>query len=258
MSAPWEPADGQWDKPNESRSTGGVFFHMGPNSAGPKMGAAVVLIAIGTAFFLNNLGILPIWNLWEYWPLILVLVGVFQLSSARYEGAYVRAFLEIGAGILFLLQNLGLLHLRFAVLWPVALIGVGVLLLFRPSFARLTPGRVRDIRNEVQELTVFGGIKRVLTTRDFRGGELLAIFGGIELDLRGAEIAPGVEVQIEANAAFGGIDIKVPDRWQVEVRGMGIFGGYEDKTLTVQKGMQPGAPVLIIRGFAAFGGVNVE
>lgn len=267
---PWEHLHQHWHRPEEwdqrqeartggTRATGGLYFRMGHNPAGPKMGAALVLIVIGTAFFLNNLGILHVGSLWQYWPLLLILAGVGQISSARSEGAYVRAFIEVGVGVVFQLQNLGMLHVRLFTLWPLALIGVGILLLFRPGFARLIPARTGDIRNEVNEFAFFGGVKRVLTTRDFRGGELLSVFGGIELDLRGADIAAGVQqIHIEANAAFGGIDIKVPDRWHVEVHGMGIFGGYEDKTLAVQQGIQPGAPVLIIHGFAAFGGVNVE
>ena len=224
---PWDHLHEHWQRagdvpggqseeaPGGSRTSGGVYFRMGNNSAGPKLGAAVVLIVIGTAFFLNNLGILHVGSLWEYWPLLLMLAGLRQLYAARSEGAYVRGFLEIGAGIVFQLHNLGLLHIRLYTLWPLALIGVGILLLFRPAIAQFTGMRTGDVRNEVQEFSFFGGVKRVLTTREFRGGELLSLFGGIELDLRGADIAPGVqEIQVEANCAFGGIVIKTPDRWK--------------------------------------------
>src|SRR5439155_24114805 len=105
----------------------------------------------------------------------------------------------------------------------------------------------------------FGGLKRRLDTPNFQGGEMIAVFGGIEVDLRRAQIAStDKEVIIDANATFGGIDLKVPETWQVVTRGLGIFGGYEDKTLPPrpQEGVTP--PRLVVTGYAVFGGVTVQ
>ena len=56
---------------------------------------------------------------------------------------------------------------------------------------------------------------------------------------------------------FGGIDIRVPETWQVVVRGAGIFGGYEDKTWRAGASDEK-KPRLIVSGFAVFGGVVVK
>jgi hypothetical protein len=56
---------------------------------------------------------------------------------------------------------------------------------------------------------------------------------------------------------FGGIDIRVPETWAVTVRGTGVFGGYEDKTIEPRP-TDPKPPHLIITGVALFGGVTVK
>ncbi len=79
-------------------------------------------------------------------------------------------------------------------------------------------------------LTFFGGSKRQVNSQDFRGGDVTAVFGGYELDLRMAAIAVDQAV-IEATGIFGGIQIDRARRtWTVEARGVGIFGGFVDDT----------------------------
>jgi hypothetical protein len=87
---------------------------------------------------------------------------------------------------------------------------------------------------------------------------MIAVFGGIEVDLREANISPGKEVVVDANATFGGIELRVPYSWEVVTRGMGIFGGYEDKTVPPRptEGVTP--PRLLVTGYAVFGGVSIQ
>lgn len=105
---------------------------------------------------------------------------------------------------------------------------------------------------------MFGGVRRRLDGKDFRGGEAIAMFGGIEIDLRSAGMSSKVAV-VDANAMFGGVEIRVPDTWSVLVKGIGIFGGYEDKAApprVIDTGVQP--PQLTVTGYAIFGGVTVR
>ncbi len=81
-----------------------------------------------------------------------------------------------------------------------------------------------------------------------------ALFGGVELDLRSATFAGG-EAEIIAVAVMGGIDITVPEGLTVQVDGMGIFGGFDQRA---EGPGRPGAPVLRIKGAALFGGVDVK
>jgi predicted membrane protein len=81
------------------------------------------------------------------------------------------------------------------------------------------------------------------------------MFGGIELDMRKAA-STLQEIVIEVNAVFGGIEVRVPENWNVTVRGAGIFGGYEDKIFRAP--LDAKQPHLIVNGFAVFGGVTIQ
>jgi hypothetical protein len=63
-------------------------------------------------------------------------------------------------------------------------------------------------------------------------------------------------VIIEANAIFGGIEIRVPETWQVVLRGTGVFGGFGDQTMHAMGDAKH--PEVILTGVAIFGGVNVK
>jgi len=63
-------------------------------------------------------------------------------------------------------------------------------------------------------------------------------------------------VMIDASALFGGVDIQVPENWNVIVEGHGMFGGYEDKTLHTMP--ENARPRVVITGSAVFGGVVVK
>ena len=81
-----------------------------------------------------------------------------------------------------------------------------------------------------------------------------AMFGGVELDLSTASFAQSTS-EINAIAVFGGVEITVPDGLTVHVEGIGIFGGFDQKA---EGPGEPGAPSLVIKGAALFGGVEVK
>ena len=96
-----------------------------------------------------------------------------------------------------------------------------------------------------------------MTSQDFQGGEVVAIFGGVELDLRQAGMT-GDSAVLEINAIFGGVEIKIPRNWSAVVEGVGIFGGYADNSFQPDPAQGPGVKQLIVKGVAAFGGVDVK
>jgi cell wall-active antibiotic response 4TMS protein YvqF len=85
----------------------------------------------------------------------------------------------------------------------------------------------------------------------------VAVFGEVKIDLRKAGIA-GDQAVIDVNALFGGVDIRVPDNWRVEMRGAGIFGAFEDKTVPPRLDPAVKTPQLIITGTAVFGAAKVD
>jgi hypothetical protein len=108
--------------------------------------------------------------------------------------------------------------------------------------------------DEIALVAIFGPLQFASTASAFRGGTVLAWYGGGEVDLRGATLDPA-GARLTVKAMFGGAQLVVPDDWQVEFQLVGILGGAGDTRPA--KGRLDDAPRLVIDGFAAFGGVGV-
>jgi len=80
------------------------------------------------------------------------------------------------------------------------------------------------------------------------------LFGGGVVDLRYADFtAPDVE--IHAYSILGGQTIVLPPEVNVDVRGHGVMGGFDQK---VDGAGSPGAPTVRIKGFSLWGGVGIK
>ncbi|MFG3032850.1 DUF1707 domain-containing protein [Streptomyces sp. NPDC048253] len=82
-----------------------------------------------------------------------------------------------------------------------------------------------------------------------------AFWGGGEIDLREANFAAG-EIEINCVAIMGGVQITVPPGVEVVVRGIGVMGGFDQRETGVPG--DPGAPRVVVGGFAFWGGVGIE
>ncbi|MYW66061.1 DUF1707 domain-containing protein [Streptomyces sp. SID8379] len=85
--------------------------------------------------------------------------------------------------------------------------------------------------------------------------DCVAVMGGGELDLREANFEDR-EIVINCVAIMGGVNVIVPPGVEVVVRGIGIMGGFDHSESGVAG--DPGAPRVIVTGFAFWGGVGVE
>jgi hypothetical protein len=117
---------------------------------------------------------------------------------------------------------------------------------------RAVPSRGDEESDEVALVAVFDGVQLASRARAFRGGSMLAWFGGIEVDLRAAELAQ--EARLSTHALFGGIEITTPPGWRVESQ-VKTFAGGVDAQSPAQD--DPDAPVLVLDGMALFGGIQV-
>ena len=105
--------------------------------------------------------------------------------------------------------------------------------------------------DEISLAAVMDGVKLESRAKAFRGGSLLAWYGGIQLDLREAELAP--DARLTANAFFGGIDVKTPPGWRIEPNVKGLGGGVDTPSAA-----DPEGPVLALDGMAVFSGIRVS
>jgi hypothetical protein len=115
---------------------------------------------------------------------------------------------------------------------------------------RALPSRGDADSDELALVAVFDGIDLRSRAKGFKGGSMLAWFGGIAVDLREAELAPGARLSVQT--LFGGIAIKTPPGWRIESHVKSLAGGVEARTPAQS---DPDAPVLTLDGVAVFGGV---
>lgn len=104
----------------------------------------------------------------------------------------------------------------------------------------------------IDATAILGGYKRRIVTPNFLGGEITAIMGGCELDLRQSSIQS--EALLEVFAVCGGITLKVPPDWTVVLQGTPLLGGFEEKTVLPPDGSKR----LVVRGYAIMGGLEVR
>lgn len=232
----------------------------GRHSRGGSLVVGIVLIALGAIFLLEHQGLIPSDLVYHLWPLILVILGVTKMvgrhevnaSKERIWGSMLLLF-----GCVLLLGELGHPQFQFHRIWPFLLIVLGIYVLWA-TIAERREGTAVSTDAQLDSVNIFGGGQYRIGTKNFRGGRVLAIFGGFELDLRQADIE-GVEAVVEVNAFFGGGEIRVPDTWHVVVSGMGIFGGYGDESRApVANPAGPVVKTLILKGVAMFGGVSIK
>lgn len=118
---------------------------------------------------------------------------------------------------------------------------------------RAMPSRGDEESDEVALVAVFDGIDLKSRARTFRGGSLLAWFGGIALDLTEAELAD--EARLSINAFLGGVAIKTPPNWRIEGNVKSVFGGVKTDG---QARDDLEAQVLTVEGMALLGGIALE
>ncbi len=105
----------------------------------------------------------------------------------------------------------------------------------------------------------FSSMRRQIDSAEFEGGSLAGVLGACQLDLKRASLA-GNKALIDVMAFWGGVEIRVPDGWNVNLEVIPIMGGAEDKTRPSSTSLVDGAAQqhLTVKGFALMGGVEIR
>ena len=255
----------------------------------PRVVMGLIVFTLGVLFLLDELDYLSMGELWDYWPLVFVGVGLNKLMQPAGAAGRATGAVFIAVGVWWLLANLDVLEHDPVDLWPVLLMLIGGSILWRaveasrhpqpemlpvpPPFpgetgassaapagtgapvASVPPATAGyDVDTRINAVGVLGGVGRKCASRDFRGGSMTAIMGGCEVDLRQASIASG-SATIDAFALWGGIEIRVPRDWTVVSKGIGLLGGFGDSTAPPPA---PTGKVLVVRGMAIMAGVEIK
>ena len=213
-----------------------------------------VILLLGLGLLLENLGYTDIGNIFRYWPILLIVFGLAKLFE---PGAKVFALVVTLVGLLLLLDKLDVVSVNLWSLWPLLLVLIGVSMIwqvFAGKSAKEERSGTVSQDNFFSGTAFMGGFKRQSTTRDFRGAELSVIMGGCEIDLHAAAMQ-AAQATIRVSCIAGGVELSVPEEWDVVIEVSPFLGGVEDKTRHPANG---GTKRLIVRGVIVAGGVEVK
>jgi predicted membrane protein len=217
----------------------------------PQLVFGIIVIIAGVLITLDNLNFLVASEIFRWWPLALMALGMVQLFESESAGRRMSGALLLGIGSLFLLDRLHVLRFFFRELWPLILVIIGIGILWS---ALTREGSHTEGGTTVDATAILGGVERSCTSPDFRGGEITAVMGGCQIDLRQALIKTDRAV-IHAFAFWGGIEIRVPETWAVTLEGFPLMGGMND---SARAPMERSNQQLLIRGFVIMGGIEVR
>lgn len=209
----------------------------------------MAILAAGVIGWLDHTGELRAADYLEWWPLVLIAMGLAHLPQRQ----WVTTIVLVAIGLLFLPPLPFLPHLHLSVilgLFPL-LISVGGVALIRQALSPAAKNAAET--NSFHTVAVMGGVGRGVASSDFAGGDSVAVMGACQIDLRDAKILK--EAVIDVLAFWGGIEIRVPRGWRIDNQVVAILGGIVDKT---ERDVPADAPTLIIRGSAIMGGVEIK
>jgi len=226
-----------------------------------------ILLIIGIVILLKIMGVvIP-----EYlvsWQMLMIVIGIFVGIRKDFQGATWAILIMIGT--LFLINEFFVFGELRRYILPIILIGSGLFFIFRPrksynyveynaagqSYETPLPRGVNPTNEDFIDTTsIFGGTKKKVFSKAFRGGDMVNIFGGSEIDLTQADIN-GTAV-IDVTTLFGGATLLVPSNWNVVSNAVAILGEVKDKRAMTNI-PENSNKTLIIKGTVIFGGVDVK
>ncbi len=210
-----------------------------------------VLITLGLLFLLDQTGVLDAGRaIGDWWPLIFVAAGLLYLSFSPRHVLVPAVLIIIGLALLAGSLEFVPDWVRTA-FWPAVLVAIGLWVIFGrgQGVPSATPG------DRVNSIVAFFGRDIVNDSQQFRGGSILNMFGGTQIDLRNARPAPE-GAAMDVLVGFGGVDIWVPEGWRVDVKGLPLFGGWSNKTR--REALPIDAPLLSVEALVAFGGMEIS
>jgi len=220
-----------------------------------------ILIMLGAGFLLDQMEIIRFGELLgTYWPLILIIAGLLGLLESR--SSKVGNLILLSLGIILQLNRLDMITGDiFKFFFPVVLIIIGINIIFSKGVKTHSSDADKENWNKkkinedfLDHMVLMSGYESINQSQNFKGGRLTAIMGGIDLDLREANMIEK-QAYLEVTAIMGGIDIITPRHWKVEVQGTPLLGSFSSKTMGAQDSE---APVLVIKGTAILGGVEIK
>lgn len=217
----------------------------------------IVIVGIGATLLLDNLGLINGFSAWKFIPSLAVIVMLYHLIARRFSRA-TGPLIVIGIAASFQLFLLGFIS------WPVIVIAVGLAILLSGLwYGKQRGGRVRSStidENHVNVTALIGGAAERNHSQNFLGGRITAFMGGIELDLKEADVIDK-PARLDVNVMLGGAEIRVPDHSVVKKDAQAIMGGIDEAREAVES-PDPTDPLgdmpdMVVSGSVVLGGLSI-
>ena len=253
------------------------------SSSSSRICAGLVILVIGMVFLLRNFGVfIPDWIF--SWPTLLIVVGLLIGFKRNFNGGGWLVMVLVGGYFIVKdIEGSNFSQYYFAT----AFIIFGLYLILKPKSTHCrdyacrsrwdkkfrgkyhwqTPGgQTPDEANEskfnpadendiLDSVSVFGGSHQHIHSKNFKGGDAIAVFGGCDVNLTQADFEGMIELDVVA--IFGGIKIIIPASWEVKSDVVAIFGGLDDKR-SIGPVSAEARKVVKITGVTIFGGVEIR
>lgn len=249
--------------------------------------AGLFLLLVGGVLLLDQLGF-PLPDYLFNWHVLLIAIGLFLGLRHNFRGGAWLILIAIGS--IYLIQDYNPTIELHRFIWPGVLILVGLMFILRPrrhwrdqwhhewkeewkqkwkdDWERRRQGQhtgnqfatgasnsqTYTSEDFIDATSIFGGVHKKMVSKNFKGGDIVTIMGGTEIDLSQADFT-GV-VRLDVTQVMGGTKIIVPAHWEVRTEVSAIFAGFEDKRQ--QPAVQNPDQVLIIDGTSIFGGIELK
>lgn len=245
-----------------------------------KVYTGILLLVIGGILLADRAGVnFPDWFL--SWPMILIGFGIF--SGLRHNFKRGPWFILMLVGGIFLADKISEdLNIR-PYFWPIIFIAAGLYIIaggkrfgrgnrFSNEADNISDLKFEDVSsdktttgsetefgfrdtNDVIDITaIFSGVKKNVLSKNFRGGDVVAIMGGAEINVTKADIS--TKAVIDVFTMFGGTKIIVPPDWDVQSNVVAIFGGVDDKR--PPSSLTNLSKVIYLEGTCIFGGIEIR
>ena len=236
----------------------------------------LVMIFAGVILIFSNAGWIPyaVRKILLSWQMLLIVLGIVSLARKQ----TIQGVILLVIGVVFILPRIGALnilpgfewfsHLSWGNLWPLILVGIGILVFTKSRHREFTPIHHRHYNRDrysgkssfnesgyVNYSMVFSGSEHVFMEPVFRGGAIESVFGGMTLDLRRTDLPEGISY-LKISSVFGGTTLLIPADWNVEIRTDAVFGGFKDNRPVINN--SENSSRLIIEAECVFGGGEIK
>ena len=231
------------------------------NSVDKRILLGGILIILGGIFLLNTMNIMHfrIAHVIFSWSFIMFVIGLFVLINT--EKKFLGGILT-GIGALFLIPRIfPEVDYDGGIIIPIFLIILGIYIIIKKRKSETGSEFPFDSsklsKDRIDDVSIFGGGTKIISSNNFQGGNITAIFGGSEINLINCQLAEGNNV-LDVLCVFGGTTIILPKEWDVVINVTSILGGFSNKAIRNPSVVIDQSRTLHIKGLAMFGGGEVK